>query len=195
MGGSCLRSHIQVRGAEHLEASLARGRGVIAASTHFGFPQLLGPVLAPYGLRSVAARRFADGDNQVTVSGDVWARAGALQRLRTELRAGAVCVFLVDGAQGDALSLPFLKGEIRVGLGAFKLAGLSGSPIVPYFGMLAPSRGFTVEFYSALEMTARASQESVAAVVGSFLDRYASAARHEPSHIPVRVLGTTAAEP
>ena len=195
MPGSRVRSHLQVHGAEHLEASLARGRGVIAASTHFGFPQLLGPVLASYGLPSVAARRFGDGDNQVTVSGSVWARAGALQRLRSELRTGTVCVFLVDGVHGDTLSLPFLTGEIRVGLGAFKLAGLSGSPIVPYFGMLGPSRGFTVEFSSALEMPARASRESVAAVVGRFLDRYTSAVRHQPSHIPLRLLGQPAAEP
>lgn len=195
LAGSRLVAHIDVRGAEHLDAALARGRGLIAVSTHFGFPQLLGPVLTARGLASVSARALADAEHQVTVSGDVWARAGALQHMRGALRKDLVGVLLVDGAQGAAVRLPFLSVEIAVGLGAMHLARVAGAALLPFFGMLDHARGFGLEFSPAIEVPPRASHDVVLDVVRQLLDRYAGVARRHPSHLPVRLVGGLAASP
>ena len=44
-----LRQSVTIHGMEHLEASLAQGKGVILTSAHYGAPQVVGQLLAVLG--------------------------------------------------------------------------------------------------------------------------------------------------
>ena len=50
-----LLPRIEVRGREHLSAALGQGRGVVAITTHLGFPHLIRTVLSTLGVGMVAA--------------------------------------------------------------------------------------------------------------------------------------------
>jgi lauroyl/myristoyl acyltransferase len=81
-----------VRGEHQLLAALARGRGAIAISTHFGFAHLISPVLAARGVRLVAAAATPRGPHHVQVSGGVLMWVRALERIRAELAQNSVRV-------------------------------------------------------------------------------------------------------
>ena len=126
---------IEVRGEPHLDAALAEERGVILVSAHFGLPSLIRLILEARGLRviGVGAREAERVD--VVVGGDVWAAARGMQQLRAALAERQVCVLLVDTPRGPYAEPPFLYGRIPVAAGAFRLAQLSRSPLLPVFAL------------------------------------------------------------
>lgn len=175
---------IDVEGREHLAAALAGGRGVIIASGHFGLPGLIRLVLENLGARVVGVGNGPEQNVDVEVSGDVWLRARALQRLRAELAGNAACVVIADSAQGRYTHVPFLSGWKAIGLGAFGLARITGSPLVPAFAMRPPgSARFRVEVSPPLPAAPCPPGWPIPEPVVAFAFRYAALARRYPCHL------------
>jgi len=180
-------SRIDVRGEEHLTAALARGRGALAVSTHFGFPHLLRAVLDQRGIRTVGAVATVRHPDDILVYGDALTRARGLQRLRSELEQNSVCVVLPDRGLGAATRVPFFRTQLAIGLGVFHLAALTAAPIIPFF-VVAPvgTRRFQLELSRALGGGGRA---VVGDLIEEFTRLYASYVRQYPSHLPYRASG------
>lgn len=96
---------VEIDGATHVEAALARGRGAVVVTAHLGAWELLGPVAHRLGLPAVLvvrrpagrwARKLLDeirghGGIQVIEEGP-----GALRAVHRALRGGAMVGFAVD---------------------------------------------------------------------------------------------------
>lgn len=126
---------VDTQGVQHLTAALGRGRGVVLISGHFGVPELMRALLGTLDARVVVAGARPVPGVDVAVGREVWTRAQSLQHLRTALAEGHVCILLPDTRMGRHVEAPFLAGQIRIGLGAFALAHLAGSSLLPFFAV------------------------------------------------------------
>jgi lauroyl/myristoyl acyltransferase len=181
----CVLAHIQVGGREHLDAALARGRGTIVMTAHFGFPYLIRPLLESYGARVPTARWVSRHD--------VWSRAAALHEARTALEQNEACIFLPDFAYGFTCSVPFFGQRIPVGLAAFQLASRVGSPILPCFTVIVQRpRRFRLEFLPALILDASSGRGGTVQAVHEFASHVQAWVRRHPSHVWEWALGMAA---
>jgi lauroyl/myristoyl acyltransferase len=178
-------AHVEVRGAEHLQAALGPGRGAVLTSTHFGFPRLMGPVLDRLGIRYTMARPTGKKEEEVSVRGDLWTRLGALRSFRTALAGGSACVLLADGRMGAPKQMPFFQRETTVTLGAFYLGQLAGCPVLPFFGVM-PGRlpRLRMEILPPLSPAKSSSAQALADAAQEFFEVYKVYARQYPSHLP-----------
>jgi lauroyl/myristoyl acyltransferase len=147
-----------VAGRAHLDAALARGRGVLVVPSHFGPYRWTAPALLELGLRVTL---LVDERNQDLVDADVarrmdrlfpalaWdhfatvssADPAALWQLARALRAARAVLMFADGNSGidglaaarGALTLPFLGQEIRVRPGIGALAANTDAAVLPVF--------------------------------------------------------------
>ena len=175
---------IEVDGEAHLDAALVEGRGLILVSSHFGLPALIRLVLEARGVRvmGVGAREAERVD--VVVGGGVWAAARGMQQLRAALAERQACVLLVDARRGLYAEPPFLYGRIPVAAGAFRLAQISQSPLLPIFALHTGGRPrFRVEIGAPLPVADRASPSPFTRSLAAFLQRYEAVARRYPSHL------------
>jgi lauroyl/myristoyl acyltransferase len=124
---------IAVDGAGQLADALAERRGLIVVSAHFGLPPLIRPVLEERRVRVIGVGAPSRPGVDVPTGRDLWARARALRRLQGALAEGAACVFLADVRHGRYVEAPFLDHRIPVASGAFGLARVTGSPVLPLF--------------------------------------------------------------
>lgn len=173
------RGVIEAHGQGHLESALARGRGVILLTAHFGFPQMIRPVLETLGLPSIAARSVSRREGDIALGEDLWARARAFHRLRAELAENRACVLLADGTLGDRIGVPFFHQPLMVGLGAFALSRLAACPVLPFF-VVAPlgARRFRVEILPPLP-----ADTSLSGAVEAFVRGYAGYVERYPCHL------------
>jgi len=175
---------IEVRGEPHLDAALAEGRGLIFVSAHFGLPSLIRLIIEERGLKviGVGAREAEQVD--VVVGGSVWAAARGMQQLRAALADRQVCVLLVDTRRGPYAEPPFLYGRIPVAAGAFRLAQLSGSPLLPIFSLHTGGRPrFRVEIGPPLPVADRTSASPFTHSLAAFLQSYEAIARSYPGQL------------
>ena len=147
-----------VAGRAHLDAALARGKGVILAPTHFGPYRWIAPALLELGLNVTL---LVDDRNQGLVDADVSRRMdklfpaldwsvfssvssgdpGALWQLARALRANRAVLMFADGNTGTgglaaargAQALPFLGQTIHVRPGIGALAANTDAAIIPVF--------------------------------------------------------------
>lgn len=187
---------IEISGAEHLRAALGRGRGAVALSTHFGFPQLIRPALDRLAIPMVAGVATPRRAEHIAVEGDVWTRARGLQRIRGELAHNRVCVLLPDRGLGATMRVPFLAQSLDLGAGAFRVGDLGGSPIVPFFICAAdrPAR-FRLDILPPLASAASPGSRTVESRMREFAGLYGEYVRRHPSHLPYRSAGGLASRP
>ena len=172
----CVLAHIEVGGREHLDAALARGRGTIVMTAHFGFPYLIRPLLESYGAR-VPTARWESRHN-------VWSRAAALHEARTALEQNEACLFLPDFAYGLTCSVPFFGQRIPVGLAAFHLASRVGSPILPCSTVITQRpHHFRLEFLPPLTLDASSGRDGAVQAVHEFVSHIQAWVRRYPSHL------------
>lgn len=106
----------------------------------------------------------------------------SLVRLRDALLANEVVVMQGDRAMPGQRSqlVPFLHGRLRLPLGPVKLAGLTGSPIIPVFLVRGASGGFRVHLAEPIEVDPHAEPidgidpalRAIARTIESFVARY-----------------------
>ena len=183
-GGQRGLAPIELRGATHLEAALAERRGLLLISAHFGLPPLIGLALEERGLPVVGVGGIMADRVDVVVGRDVWAAARSMQRVRDVLADGQVCVLLVDTPKGRYAEPPFLQGRIPVAAGAFRLAQLTRSPLLPVFAVYTSARPrFRVEIGPPLSIPDRPSASPFAESLDGFVRCYEAIARRHPDQL------------
>lgn len=160
-----------VRGREHLDEALARGRGAVMAFLHLGQHWYLPVWCGHHGYRwnqvAAAGRPPADKwqpswfGRQVFDTRDAWFRALPVTFLPLDtpnrvlvraLQRGELVGIAVDGRIGTRFErVRFLGREARISPGAAKLARAAGAPIVPCSVVLAPDGQQQITFLPALD--------------------------------------------
>lgn len=150
-----------IEGADALRAALARGRGVVLWSAHFGNWELAAAALARAGFEVSALARPEGGrgaggggvlvERRATAGVRVVGRCPAARGARSVLRARGLLALLGDrrfGGHGRAV--PFFGRPARLPAAPLALARRTGAMVVPGFVVrVAPGR-YRVELEPAL---------------------------------------------
>lgn len=136
-----LDTMVTVSGAEHLQAALAYGKGVVLATAHSGNWELLGATLAfhDFPLVVVVQKQTNAGADQFineyrTLAGmHVTYKSSVLEMARL-LGEGKVIALLMDqDAHDSGLAVNFFGRPASTPQGPAALARMKGAPIVPAF--------------------------------------------------------------
>lgn len=130
-------------GFENLTEAVARGRGVVIASAHYGNPELAIQVLVNRGLPTLilteplqppALSRFIDATRSAAGHRFVPATYANLKEAIRTLRSGGIIAVMFDrDIQGRAIVVDVCGAPMSVPVGVFELARRTGSPVVPVF--------------------------------------------------------------
>jgi predicted LPLAT superfamily acyltransferase len=153
---------ISVTGAGVFEEAIAAGRGCLLFGSHLGSFEMLGAAGAARGfavnmvmhleestgLRDLLARTGRAFSYNVIALG----RPDSMLRVKECLDRGEVVGILADRVYGGEAtrSLPFLGSPARISLSPFRLARITGAPVVTAFGIFHGGRRYQVRF-EALE--------------------------------------------
>jgi KDO2-lipid IV(A) lauroyltransferase len=149
-----VRSWVRIEGAEHLQAALARGRGVILFSAHFTTFEFFWPALAPLCTRLCGMYKTQSNPvmNKVMTAGRkrnydaLFAKTNVREMLR-ELAHNSVVWYASDqsyGGKGSAL-IPFFNEPAMTNTAICRIARASDSALLPYFcRRLADDSGYVM---------------------------------------------------
>jgi KDO2-lipid IV(A) lauroyltransferase len=135
-----IKKMVTVTGADHLEAAVARGKGVIVLSAHVGNWELLGAYLSTMGHPvNVLATRMKDArlDNLVSrirrkAGLVVIDRSGGLKQAVRCLKRGEILGIMIDQDTAvDSVVVDFLGKPAKTAVGPVKLALHTGAAILP----------------------------------------------------------------
>ncbi|MEK7476975.1 MAG: lysophospholipid acyltransferase family protein [Candidatus Coatesbacteria bacterium] len=167
-------SRLEVRGEEHLKNAVARGKGVVGVSAHFGPFPMLGVAVPTLGVPLSFLYRRPKNPRVAALFADWQARAGcgiiedaprhlAGRRCLEALgRGGCVCL-LVDQHYPAGVVVPFFGHPARTAIGAAFLAARSGAPLVPMrLTRVSPGR-FRLTIDPPIEPPADRSREALTA--------------------------------
>ena len=171
---------VEVRGAEHLEAALRQGRGVIAMSGHFPALEFTARALElpPPGLVAV----YRPGGNAVfsclvdrarlRPTSDTLPKHDVRGMVKA-LRSGAVLWYAGDQMTDakSAVAAPFFGEPAMTGTALGRLARISGAPVVPWFTRRLNDGRYQVELFPALEGLAGDSPQEEAERVNALVER------------------------
>lgn len=103
---------------------------------------------------------------------DRHAPSTAMRRMMRALKAGEVVSIVAASTEGsDMIQAPIFGGRLPVAVGAPRLAGLTGAPLLPLF-TVRDGDGFRVIIEAPIEMIARGgTDERCVAAAGEFLRR------------------------
>jgi KDO2-lipid IV(A) lauroyltransferase len=136
---------VRVEGLDHLRRALAKGRGLLGFSGHFGHWELLRFAAGHHGLPSVAIVRPLDNpylDRRVTLlrtmggNGVVAKRGGVSASLKCLRDGGFVTVMVDQRTDSSGMAVPFFGHQAFAADSLAVLALRTGAPIVPGFGFL-----------------------------------------------------------
>jgi lauroyl/myristoyl acyltransferase len=164
--GRALRRLVEIRGQEHLDAALERGRGAIVCSAHFGSFDSAFSMLGACGFPvttigrwqhdytvglSPAERRFWDRvyaeplrRHRKHPNIEPWTgRFDAAARAASTVRAGEVLTIAIDAPPLDSdlnrtVEVPFLGRHVRLLPGAVAIAQATGAPLLMCFAYRRP---------------------------------------------------------
>lgn len=149
-----LERMISVAGRHHLDAALAKGKGVIILTGHVGNWELLGAYLTSAGYRlSVLATRMKDARLDDVVVGlrrqlglVVLERSQGLREALRCLRRGEMVGVLIDqDTKVDSVVVDFLGRPAKTAVGPVKIAAHTGAAIVPMAMLMAGDGRYQVE--------------------------------------------------
>lgn len=172
---------IHLHGAEHIEAGLRKGRGVILWVAHVSAYSLVAKIAlfrAGYAVNHLSLWRHGYSDTQFgvrflnpirtriesrylrqrVVIGPEGAKA-AMMTLREQLRAGGIVSIAATSDAKRPAIVPFLNGSMRLAIGAPYLAFKEKSTLLPVFPIEQDDGRFTVEIAPPLENESAGSTE------------------------------------
>ncbi|MDE0035397.1 MAG: lysophospholipid acyltransferase family protein [Deltaproteobacteria bacterium] len=149
-------SRVEIRGEEHLRAALARKKGVIALSAHFGSFTMIGPRLVAAGhdfsvvIKLPRERRFAALQNAYFARAGVNviparpSRAAAVQMI-TALRRNGIVLLIPDEFKTRGVEVSFLGRRAPAPKGPVTIAQRTGASVVPIFMVRDESDRLTLQ--------------------------------------------------
>lgn len=201
-GGWC--PTMSLEGEAHLKSALALGKGAIlwvAPSVFNSGPTKIALHRAGYRVSHLSspqhgysATRFGVGylnrvrcipeDRHIVerIVFDRTAPATAMRRMMRALKAGEVVSIVAASTEGsDVVKGPVFGGRLPVAVGAPRLAGLTGAPLLPVFTVRDPEAGFRVAIEAPIALDpAHSTEERCAAATRAFLHRSEAWVRQYP---------------
>jgi lauroyl/myristoyl acyltransferase len=183
---------ITLEGEEHLKAALAQGKGAIVWIAPFVFNS--GPTkiaLKNYRVSHLSSPKHGYSETKFGVAYlnkvrcipedryiaqrvifDRYAPATAMRRLMRAVKAGEVVSIVAASTEGsDMIKGPIFGGRLPVAVGAPRLAGLTGAPLLPLF-TVRDGDGFRVVIEKPIQMIDHPStDERCVAAAAEFLRR------------------------
>jgi lauroyl/myristoyl acyltransferase len=133
--------NVTVSGLDYLTAAVAGGRGVIAATIHYGNPEYVGQCLSSLGISFMALvepldppalaelfRRYRSSQGQQFVDADV---SGVKQAIRHLRRGGLLAVLVDRDIQHRGVEVTFFGAPAQIPTGAVDLALHTGAVVLP----------------------------------------------------------------
>jgi lauroyl/myristoyl acyltransferase len=186
---------IALEGEEHLKAALAGGKGAVLWLAPFVFnsgpPKIAlhrkgyrnshlsspkhGISETRFGVRYLNRIRCIPEDRCLVdrIVFDSAAPTTAMRRMVRALKAGEVVSIVASSTEGyEMIKGSIFGGRLPVAVGAPRLSGLTGAPLLPAFAVRDPARGwrFVIEPPIALA-PGKSSDERTIAAVAAFLER------------------------
>ena len=175
-----VRDLVEVRGEEHLEAALRKGRGVIAMSGHFPALEFTARALdlphpglvAVYRPGGNAVFAYLINRARLRATSDTLSKYDVRGMVRA-LRAGAVLWYAGDQMTDakSAVLAPFFGEPAMTGTALGRLARISGAPVVPWFTRRMENGKYRVELQPALKDIPGDSPEQEAERVHALLEQ------------------------
>ena len=186
----------RVEGAAHLEAALARGRGVVAVTAHTGAWEAAGPLLKKaLGVDMLIAMEREPDERARRIQDQMRERSGVriahvgtepleILPLFTHLRRGGVLGVQLDRAPVAMRSFPvrLFDGEGRVPSGPFWLARATGAPIVPVFAYREGHFRYVIEISTPREIARGASDDALQGTAQDVATEMERFLRAHPTH-------------
>jgi KDO2-lipid IV(A) lauroyltransferase len=176
-----LLESVQVEGREHLEQAVARGRGVILASTHIGNWELAAVMLAHWGytLHAVAGVQLtrwltpAVRETKTELAIHTVSPEDGFRRLLRALEHNDLVALMVDGdVYQHGVGVEFFGRETQFPAGPGVLAQRTGALIIcGYCERLGPGR-FRIVMQPALDPAAFTSVQAINAAVAHTVERH-----------------------
>lgn len=145
LSSETLLERMQVEGFEHLDAALARGKGIVLFSAHFGPFDYLAQLIAIKGYNlTIPVERLQDqrmldlmlklrrshGVQYIPLSG-----SATMRTLIQKLRDNQVVLITADRAvQGQSVEVSFFSTPARLPVGPVRLAQRTGAALIGAFG-------------------------------------------------------------
>jgi KDO2-lipid IV(A) lauroyltransferase len=152
VGHQALLDLVDIHGAEHIEAALAHGKGVITATAHLGSVSFVGQVMPALGYRMTgllepieppevfeffAAQRQAQGARLLAVG------TGAMRELLLALRRNEMLGLVTDrDVTGTGPMISFFDAPTRFPDGGAALAVRTGAPVLIAVSIRKPDGRF-----------------------------------------------------
>jgi len=162
-----IESIVTVTGGDHLDAALARGRGVIALTGHVGNWELLAAYWSMRGYPvNVLATRMKDARLERLVSGmrrrvglKVIERSAGLKEALRCLRRGEILGILIDQDTAvDSVVVDFLGRPAKTAVGPVKLALHTGAAVVPLAALENRDGTYHIDIKAPLDLNGDQSQ-------------------------------------
>ena len=185
-----VRALFEIRGLEHVDAALARGKGIVVATAHLGPYELAAACLAANGytvsgmvenlepelLEALATYRSATGVRLVN-----------MKDLRTAYRIlgeGQILALIADRVIGDTrgvIEVPFAGGRRLLPTGPAVLAQATGAALITAFAYRDPKgkRRYVMEFDPPLYAESRDAAERDR-LMSAVVERISAAVRRNP---------------
>ena len=184
---------VTFRGLNHIDDALAKGKGVVLLTAHFGNWELLGAVLALKGYRlSTVARplgnRFLNGylDRTRLVYGNgVIEKKRAIRRMMELLREGRIVGILLDQRTNlkEGVMVDFFGRPAPTSKGLAAVVARTSTPVVPVFMLREDATRFVVECAAPVETVSTGDAEAdVAENTARFTRVIESYIRRRPDH-------------
>jgi KDO2-lipid IV(A) lauroyltransferase len=147
-------------GREHLDAALARGKGCLLVTAHFGNWELMAARMSLDGYKlSVIARDADDADaNRIinTIREDrgyrVFSRDGSMKPVLQALHRNEFLGILIDQNNTKGIFVPFFGKLAATATGPAALARSTGAAIVPAFSIRQPDDTHLISLQPALNL-------------------------------------------
>jgi lauroyl/myristoyl acyltransferase len=195
---------MRLEGEEHLRAALGNGKGAILWLAPFVFNS--GPtkialhqkgyrvshLSSPkhgvsetrFGVKYLNRIRCIPEDRYLVdrIVFDSAAPTTAMRRMVRALKAGEVVSIVASSTEGyEMIKGPIFGGQLPVAVGAPRLAGLTGAPLLPAFTLRDPAIGWRIVIEPPIAIGSdKSSEERCIAAVTEFLERSAPWVRQFP---------------
>lgn len=200
-----IEATVACRGLEHLDASLAGGKGAMLVFAHFGANQMIMPAIGYRGytmcqmsappaawLEVLPEREFSAIEREGFEIR--WRHEqslpvrhinvfGSLKEAFSCLKRNEILGVAVDGGGGKArVEVPFLGRRALFSTGAMEIALRTGCPVHPTFMVRGPSGRQTLVVEQALAMGDRTDPDAVRRALALFVERLEEYVYTYPDH-------------